>query len=235
MLKYLFIILLKSLLVSAVVTFEPYERLDYSEMRQKLIELHMFYPETIKLSTASEEFGIHDDNICGYTKCELDIVTITDRSVSSEQKVQVFISGAFHGNERLGPRVSFYLIEYLASNFGKDDHITYLLQNREIIITPMTNSYGFYHNHREQRVTDHNSGYGTNVDPNRDFPYNNDSHLCMNTVVGQTVYRLFVENLFVSAITFHGGTNVVAYNWGSNNHIVLGRRAAEAPDHIAVH
>ena len=99
----------------------------------------------------------------------------------------------------------------------------------------MTNSYGFYHNHREQRVTDHNSGYGTNVDPNRDFPYNNDRHLCMNTVVGQTVYRLFVENLFVSAITFHGGTNVVAYNWGSNNHIVSGRKAAEAPDHIAVH
>ena len=99
----------------------------------------------------------------------------------------------------------------------------------------MTNAYGFYHNRREELVTDHNSGYRTTVDPNRDFPYNNSPGLCMKTVVGQTIYRLFVENLFVSSITFHGGTNVVAYCWGSNNHIVAGRQAAEAPDHIALH
>ena len=57
----------------------------------------------------------------------------------------------------------------------------------------------------------------------------------MNTVVGRTLYRLFAENLFVSAITIHGGANVIAYNWGSNNHLKGKNVGAEAPDHQAMH
>jgi predicted deacylase len=51
--------------------------------------------------------------------CKLDIVTITDnQSGLSEHKPQVFISGTLHGDERIGPHVAFYLIEYLVNNFG---------------------------------------------------------------------------------------------------------------------
>ena len=103
------------------------------------------------------------------------------------------------------------------------------------MITPMTNAIGFYENKREEKTV---TLYGSRVsshDPNRDFPYNNQASRCMNTVVGRTVYRLFVENLFVSAITFHGGTNVVSYCWGSLNHMLDRTRAAEAPDHTALH
>ena len=59
----------------------------------------------------------------------------------------------------------------------------------------------------------------------------------MNTVAGRVVYKLMVQNLFVSAITFHGGINVIGYPWGSNNHILSrGRQylAMEAPDHVAL-
>ena len=53
--------------------------------------------------------------------CKLDIVTITDnQSGLSEHKPQVFISGTLHGDERIGPHVAFYLIEYLVNNFGSD-------------------------------------------------------------------------------------------------------------------
>ena len=79
-------------------------------------------------------------------KCVLDIVTLTDRSTGPENKVQVYISGELHGNERIGPHISYYLIEYLASNFGKDPYLTHLLQTRELVITPMTNAYGFAYN-----------------------------------------------------------------------------------------
>ena len=60
-------------------------------------------------------------------RCVIDVVTLTDRDVPAEEKVQVYISGALHGNERIGPHVAFYLIEYLASNFGKDPYLTYIL------------------------------------------------------------------------------------------------------------
>lgn len=95
----------------------------------------------------------------------------------------------------------------------------------------MTNAVGYYENKREEKTMPRGGRRTEYRDPNRDFPYNNDSSRCMNTVVGRTLYRLFVENLFVSTITFHGGTNVVSYCWGSMNHLVDEYVAAEAPDH----
>lgn len=71
------------------------------------------------------------------------------------------------------------------------------------------------------------------VDINRDFPYNTQQSSCMNTVGGRLIYKLFEANLFVSAITFHGGTNVIGYPWGSQNHLESNTVASEAPDHTA--
>ena len=84
-------------------------------------------------------------------RCQIDIVTIGDKSVPREEKTQVYISGALHGNERLGPDISFYLIEYLVTHYGSDPHITTLLKTREIIITPMTNAVGYSQNMRTEK------------------------------------------------------------------------------------
>ena len=48
-----------------------------------------------------------------------------------------------------------------------------------------------------------------------------------------------VSNLFVTSITFHGGTSAIAYPWGSYNHIRSNDLdsyyvANEAPDHKAL-
>lgn len=42
--------------------------------------------------------------------------------------------------------------------------------------------------------------------------------------------------MFVSSITFHGGTNSITYPWGSNNHLNPkdSDKGAEAPDHVAL-
>lgn len=58
----------------------------------------------------------------------------------------------------------------------------------------------------------------------------------MKTIAGRVVYRIFAENLIVSSITFHGGTNSITYPWGSRNHLSAGnrRKGAEAPDHVAL-
>jgi len=71
--------------------------------------------------------------------------------VPREEKTQVYISGALHGNERLGPDISFYLIEHLVTHFATDPHITTLLKTREIIITPMTNAVGYSQNTRKEK------------------------------------------------------------------------------------
>jgi hypothetical protein len=65
-------------------------------------------------------FGIKYYEKCGEDTCKLDIVTITDNQFPSEDKVQVYISGTLHGDERIGPHAAYYLIEYLVNNYGKN-------------------------------------------------------------------------------------------------------------------
>ena len=42
-----------------------------------------------------------------------------------------------------------------------------------------------------------------------DFPFDNPE--CMNTVTGRALYKLFIDNLFVTAISFDGGENAITY------------------------
>ena len=164
-------------------------------------------------------------------RCQLDIVTLSDFSSPSTDKVQVYISGTLHGDERIGPQVAYYLIEYLLTTFGNEKETQQLLKTREIIVTPMTNAVGYYHNEREERLNKQHSEYTSNkarvkpieadsMDINRDFPYNVRSDQdCLNTIAGRVIHQIFTQNLIVSAITFHGGTNVIGYPWGSFNRV----------------
>ena len=53
-------------------------------------------------------------------------------------------------------------------------------------------------------------------DPNRDFPYDyDDPKLCMRTIAARTINEIFREHMFQLALTFHGGMEVVAYEWGA--------------------
>ena len=147
----------------------------------------------IKLETAEKKLGIPYLIDCSSTpddKCVLDIVTLTDLASPPEDKVQVYISGALHGDERIGPHNAYYLIEYFASNYGRDPYLTHLLRTRELVITPMTNTYGFANNQREEKVVLQSNGKFSTFDPNRDFPFNNSPENCLNTVAGRTIYKL---------------------------------------------
>jgi predicted deacylase len=96
----------------------------------------------------------------------------------------VYISGALHGDEVIGPNAAYYLIEYLLSGYERGDtQARALLRNREIIITPMTNAVGYYHHQREEIINKNvpefiNNPHKTtsrskgSFDINRDFPYN---------------------------------------------------------------
>lgn len=50
----------------------------------------------------------------------------------------------------------------------------------------------------------------------RDFPIDvQDKQLCMQTIAGRTINEVFREHMFQLALTFHGGTEVIAYEWGA--------------------
>ena len=111
------------------------------------------YPDIMLVEDSETKVGVPYLVECDASRsnaCVLDIVTVTDFKTSSENKVQVFITGSFSGQERLGSNIAYYLIEYLISNFGKDVFVTNLLKTREIIITPMINAYGYARNSRKE-------------------------------------------------------------------------------------
>jgi len=75
-------------------------------MRVKLVNLAEQFPDVLSLNNSDSQTGVpylvdcDDEN---EIKCVLDIVTITDKKKSSDEKVQVFIAGSLKGNERLSP------------------------------------------------------------------------------------------------------------------------------------
>ena len=156
--------------------------------------------------------------MCGNERCQLDIVTLSDKKSKNKNKKQVYLSGALHGDEIIGPNAVYYFIEYmLNNNLSTTKHI---LENVEIILTPMTNAVGYYYREREERTSAdvQNRIQVSSFDINRDFPYNQKSPKdCLNTIAGRVVYSIMTRNYLQATLTFHGGTNVLGYPWGSYN------------------
>ena len=62
------------------------------------------------------------------------------------------MSGALHGNEIIGPNAAYYFIEYMVKNASEPD-VKHILENVEIIITPMTNAVGYFRDEREEQLS----------------------------------------------------------------------------------
>ena len=130
-------------------------------------------------------------------------------AASGPQRPQIFISGTLHGNEWIGPTATVAAAEWLVSEASKaDGWARHLLNTRITVILPIANADGFAHSRREE----------VGIDPNRDFAFDVAPTKCMQTMAGRAINEIFREHIFRMAITFHGGANVIAYQWGDTKH-----------------
>ena len=60
------------------------------------------------------------------------------------------------------------------------------------------------------------TGDHTRVDPNRDYPYNNDK--CFKTLTARVSFSILDLFKPAAVITMHGGIETFGWPWGSNNH-----------------
>jgi len=160
-----------------------------------------------------------------YGDCEHHIVVVTNHSSwdSDRSRPHVFFSGALHGNERVGPTTLIEVTKYMLSSHAVSPWISYLLNHRVIIMTPMSNAAGYAASRRQEGA----------IDPNRDFPFLiGDESQCMASIVARTINEIFREYLVQLAITFHGGMRAISYEWGGPNHPTPRDRS---PDHVAQH
>lgn len=124
------------------------------------------------------------------------------------------MSGALHGNERVGPTAVVEFARLLLENYVEKDTrkqnpwLKYLVDTRSIYIMPSANALGYYTNRREEN----------GVDPNRDFPYNQDEAKCMKTTAARAINELWRRHIFQLSLTFHAGETSLDYEWGAFNH-----------------
>lgn len=87
-----------------------------------------------------------------------------------------------------------------------------LVSTRRTVIIPTANALGYSRNQREE----------DGIDPNRDFPFDIEtpnSNKCMQTIAGRSINELFRSHLFPIGLTFHGGMEVIGYEWGAPTYL----------------
>ena len=211
-----------------------------SEIHQTMIQLGEDYPNLIAVKTSQDAFGLPsagDSADCPFDGTSVgclnyfgiiqDYVAHPEGSASSNRLPTVLLSGALHGDERVGPTVvmetailllkaaaceadnSTACQKVLTTEEGLSDKqrrwLARLATSRRIVIVPTANALGYYQNNRFE------DGY----DPNRDFPFDQDSEQCMNTIAGRTLNEIFQSNIIQFSFTFHAGIDLIGYEWGA--------------------
>lgn len=192
---------------------------NYSTLESDLEKLDNEYPSLIEIDTAQDLYGLPD---CtgGY---KIWIVRITNENLGFNKPEVLFIGG-HHGDEPISVEAPYYLIEFLVQNYASNPFIRHLVDHREIYVIPVVNPWGWEYNIRYN---------GDNQDINRDYPYDesvvgpNSDGIPLSTVGAQTVYELMSEHLFINAISWHSGWEMIGYAWGCY------ARNGESPDEVA--
>lgn len=148
----------------------------------------------------------------------------------------IVFMGGHHAREHLSMEMPVMYAEHLASNFGKDDIITDLLNSRDIYFIPQVNadgaefdiSTGSYKMWRKNRKAN-SSANCPGVDLNRNYGFQwgtggSSTNACSDVYMGQQPFsepetqavKRFVEskpNLKI-LLTFHTYSELILYPWG---------------------
>ena len=216
---------------SILASAKKYKSLSMEEIVDEMKSLASLYPQLVTYTTAQEKYNLPSTCIGeDHVGCYNHILIISDSKIYASKKAarkarrerpDVFLSGALHGNERVGPVAMIEVAKLLVTAascqsdlvvnvdgfnvceeewYSKYDEqqvawLARLVSTRRIVIVPAANSNGYYLNSR-------NEG---SVDPNRDFPFdqraedeNGVSGNCMRTIAARTINELFLDHLFQS-------------------------------------
>ena len=267
--------------------------LSSSEILIELQALAKTHPHLITLNSSQEVYQLPaagNAKDCPFDRegtapiasgCKNYFVTLQDTilhppgSLSYRSLPEVFLSGALHGDERVGPTAVVHLARFIVEaadceakpmkrrgpasiwtdieqkqfeielqqrkqciqdlyDKGVTDAqrkwLARLAATRRIVIVPTANALGYFRNERLE----------LNIDANRDFPYDllvqpgaapKVSDQCMQTIAGRTINEIFRQHLFQISLTFHGGMEVIAYEWGAPTYEGTGK--CVSPDDVA--
>lgn len=134
-------------------------------------------------------------------------------------KPKIFLIGTHHGNEWISTEIPYLWAEWLLTNYGKDPIATNIVENLHTIIIPMVNADGHV---RQQRKN------SNGVDINRNYSFHwceagsskdPTSPIYKGPIAFSEPETKAVQSLLYTykpkwVITYHSGTEALAYPWG---------------------
>ena len=234
-------VILLILIFTLNITFSQklYIHYNYDDIINTFEQLSKTCSHYVKIDTSQTRYNLDSYKSCGKKPCVNLIVFLTDFDSYTLDRPSYYISSSIHGDEVIGSSSLVEFVKYFCDSYNYKKNSLYhnILKTKLIIMTPMTNAYGYYNKRREERVYIESSNKYVDVDPNRDFPYYNNKEKivnCMRTLSARTINEIFNEFIISGAITFHGGDNVLGYPWGNYLHIMNDKYnrkiSTESPD-----
>jgi len=206
-----------------VLTPEELNMLDFEAIKNVRTDWN-FYPTYEAYVALMQQFAIDYPNLCRLVEFGSGVSSqnrkllacVISKNVSvREAEPQVFWTSSMHGDECTGYVLMLQYIEYLLSNYGSNERVTYLLDNMEIWINPLANPDGTYKtgNGSVSGAVRYNAN---NVDLNRNYKdWIYGDHPDGKSWQKETLAFMALqdEETFVQSVNLHGGAEVVNFTW----------------------
>lgn len=138
--------------------------------------------------------------------CRTPILKITNwdhDTIKIRELPQVLFIAGLHGDEGVGIYTLIEMVKYISDNY---DSLRGILAQRMIIIVPFANAQGFANGTAFEKV-----GGGTEVDPEKDFPFMNEN--CFNTSTAKIIDQLYRRQLIISTLVFKSGGSKISLGY----------------------
>jgi len=205
----------------------------FAEVVQKLDSMVLLYPNLI---TPKWSLGTTHEGR------QIWAVKISDNPNVNENEPQVFFDALIHAREPQSMATVLYFMYYLLENYGINQEVTYLVNNREIYFVPVLNPDGYVYNQTtnpsgggDWRKNRRNNSGSYGVDLNRNFGYKwgFDNTGSSSTPSSETYrgpssfsepeafyFRDFVQSKNIKThINYHSYNNSIIYPWGYINQL----------------
>ncbi len=202
-----------------------------AQMGTELQQIHETYPELTTLESIGQS----------WEERPIWALKISDNPLEDEDEPAILYYGAHHAREWISFEVPLALAHFLLSNYGSNEEITGLVNEREIWIVPIVNPDGVVHSQTEYTMWRKNrrkyeqnptrwwgSGSKDGVDLNRNYSYmwgnvGASSSPSSDTYHGTEPFsepeiialkELTIREQFDAALGFHSYSELVLYPFG---------------------
>jgi carboxypeptidase T len=203
-----------------------------AEVEAQLDSMSQQYPQLISVKTS---IGLSLENR------DIWAIKISDNPNVQENEPEVLYTALHHAREPQSMMTILYYMWYLLENYGVDEEVTHLVNNRQIWFVPVVNADGYVYNQttnangggnwRKNRRNNNDGSYGVDLNRNYGFNWGYDNSGSSPDGSDQTyrgtaafsepetqVIRNFCNtHNFNNALNYHTYSNLLIMPWGYEN------------------